>query len=99
MPPDHGLRLDHNNGVQAAWPKAIEHDPEGPVQPGQPDWGSLVALENFQLMAQGDDLELWRGAASEGDENVFKETRQEFSHGTALREGAAKDQGFCAGWK
>ncbi len=98
MPPDHGFWFDHNDGVQAAWPKAIKHDPEGPVQSGQPDWGSLVALENRQLMAQGDDLELVRGAASEVDENAFKETRQDLSHRPTLREGAAKDQGFCARW-
>ena len=60
---------------QPIWPKAIEQNPEGPVQSGQPDWDSLVALENIQLMTQCDDLELKRRAASKVDENVFQKIR------------------------
>jgi hypothetical protein len=48
-------------------------------------------LKNFQLMTQGDDLELQRGAASDAAENAIEEIKQDLSHGPTLREVTAKD--------
>jgi len=48
-------------------------------------------LENFQLMTQGDDLELQRGAASDAAEHAIEEIKQDLSHGPTLREVTAKD--------
>ena len=48
-------------------------------------------MENFQLMTQGDDLELQRGAASDAAENAIEEIKQDLSHGPTLREVTAKD--------
>jgi hypothetical protein len=43
------------------------------------------------LVVQGDDLELWHGAASDAAENAVEEIKQDLSHGPTLREVAAKD--------
>ena len=48
-------------------------------------------MENFQLMTQGDDLELQHGTASDAAENAIEEIKQDLSHGPTLREVTAKD--------
>ena len=56
MPSEHGLWLDHNDSIQAARPYAAEKNSERPVQSGPSHWGSLVALEDVQLMTKREEL-------------------------------------------
>ncbi len=53
---DDGVRLDHDDDVQAARPQTIEPDPEEPVDAGQPGLGRPFALEHQQLMAKGNEF-------------------------------------------
>jgi hypothetical protein len=72
MPSDHRVGLDDHHRAKTAGPKAVEQNPEGSVQPAQADPGSLVALQNAQLMTKSDDLELQRRAASQACEDAME---------------------------
>jgi len=64
VPANDGVRLDHDDDVQAARPQMIEPDPEIPVEPVQPRTGCPFALEHQQLMAKRNEFELQRGPVS-----------------------------------
>ncbi len=57
---DDGVRLDHDDAVQAARPQMIEPDPNILVEPVQPRSGRPIALEHQQLMAKSNELEIAR---------------------------------------
>ncbi len=91
VPSDHRLRLDDEHRIKTSRPEAIQYEPNYSIQSREPNPSRAGALENFQLMTQGDDLELQRGAASDAAENAIEEIKQDLSHGPTLREVAAKD--------
>ena len=91
MPSHHGLRLDDNDCVKTPRPEAIQEDPKNSVQSCEPNSSTAAALENFQLMTQGDELELQNGTASEGAESTVEDTKQDLSRGSKLRDVTAKN--------
>ena len=64
MPLDDRCRLDQDHGAQAARPEPVEPDPEEAIDREEPRTAAPLSLENHQLMAQGDDLQLQGGAAA-----------------------------------
>ena len=64
MPLDDRSRPDQDYGAQAARPEPIKPDPEEAIDREEPRTAAPLALENGQLMAQGDDLQLQGGEAA-----------------------------------
>ena len=56
MPANHGLGLDYVEGSAPVGPEATEDVPEGPISPEKGRSGR-IALEDFDLVAQGGVLE------------------------------------------
>ena len=62
------------------------------------DWWQSDDLARIRRMNRTWFRIRYRGAASDAAENAIEEIKQGLSHDPTLREAAAIDQGFCAGW-
>ena len=80
MPSEHRLRLDDHHRPETAGPEAEKQDPEASVHGGQADSGSLAALKNLQLMTEGEDFQLERGAVSEARKDSVEEASEDCTH-------------------
>jgi hypothetical protein len=67
MPGDDGFRLHDDEGVQAAGPQTVEPDPKCPVEGSEPRPPVPLPLEDRQLVAEGQDLELELGTGPKPD--------------------------------
>jgi hypothetical protein len=75
VPADDGRGLDDKDAGLPVVPDAAQAGPQQAIRRGQ--FGSFDgALENAELMAESEDLELKHRTAPEGSENSGRESRQ-----------------------
>ena len=66
MPSDNRLGLDQDEGLAPLGPEAKKGDPQESVRGPKRDSFSLGLLENGQLVAESQDLNLQRGSCPKG---------------------------------
>ncbi len=83
-----GVRLDHDDDVQAARPQTIEPDPEEPVEAGQSGSGRPLALEYRKLVAKRNEFELQRGSVSKAWKDGGEQNSEDHMHALTLSAGS-----------
>ena len=79
MPPDHGLGIDHGEGVRPAAPHSAQKDPEEPV--GRPQaWTWRGALKDAKLLTQREVLEHQRALGSDPAEEAGEDEGEHAGH-------------------
>ena len=66
VPGDDRVGLDQDEGLAPLGPEAMKGNPQEPIRCPEPDPSSLGPLQNSQLVAEGEDLELQRGLSPQG---------------------------------
>jgi hypothetical protein len=87
MPPHDGVRLDDEQDVSPSGPHARERDPEEAVPKGQVR-ARATALEDGELLAQGEVLEGQVGARPKHRSRRGEEREQEVEHGAIMHPSA-----------
>ncbi len=96
VPPDNGLRCHDHEGVAPPGPDLGEKHPEYPVGRHQRR-PALLPLQDHQLLAQGQDLELQLGAAAEGVCRSIKDEFHDRVHAASVAGHGRKHEDFCGG--
>jgi hypothetical protein len=81
MPSDYRLRLDQDKGRAPIGPEAMKGNPQESVHGPKRDWSSFGPLENRQLVAESQDLNLQRGSCPKGRGQPGKQRYQHSTHG------------------
>ena len=91
MPGDDGLRLDDDERRSPSGPDAREHDPEPTVRLREPQPPRPGALQHLQLVPQGQDFELKRGARTRPCSQGQEEGQEHRHHRPAAYPSSARN--------